>query len=34
MPTTETGDKRDVLRILDECAECGAKIDYEDAQVA
>jgi hypothetical protein len=29
---TETGERRDHVRIVDICARCGALIDYEDAQ--
>jgi enamine deaminase RidA (YjgF/YER057c/UK114 family) len=28
--TTETGERRDNFRIIDDCRECKAKIDYED----
>jgi len=29
---TATGKERDVFRIIDECEECGAKLDYEEAE--
>jgi len=29
---TETGERRDMFRIIDDCHECGAKIDYEDIE--
>jgi hypothetical protein len=29
---TETGDCRDVFRIIDNCIRCGTKIDYEDTR--
>jgi len=27
---TETGERRDTFRLIDDCFECHAKIDYED----
>jgi len=29
---TETGDRRDTFRLVDDCHECDAKIDYEDIE--
>jgi enamine deaminase RidA (YjgF/YER057c/UK114 family) len=29
---TETGERRDTFRIIDDCCECQAKIDYEDTE--